>query len=161
MKVKRTEDILEVIKAMGEVEMSMAAFFRSCAECCPEEQEFFTQIAWQEELHEQYLQKIAEMFSAKPEKFILHRPFNIPAIRTFISFIKETEGKIKGKEISEERALYLAKDFEESTLEQYFYQFLKSDDLAFQNLIREIIDQTKEHRKKIDQKIMRLKGKGG
>lgn len=161
MKIKGIEEILEVIKAMEEVERSMAEFYRTCAECCSEEQELFTQIASEEKLHEQYLQKIAEMVSTKPSEFMLNRPFNIPAIRTFISFIKETEGKIKGKTISEDRALYLAKDFEDSTLEQYFHQFVKSDDLAFQNLVREIINQTKEHRKKIDQEIIKLKGKGG
>jgi len=71
-----------------------------------------------------------------------------------IKGIADIEEKIKSKRISKERALYLAKDFEDSTLEQYSYQFVKADDLAFQNLVQEIINQTKEHRKKIDQKIM-------
>ena len=93
------------------------------------------------------------MLSERPETFQRGRPFKIAAIETSIAGTQWDIQRLNHRELTKQNALFIARDLEQSILERNYGEILKSDDMEFRTLMREILSETLQHRKFLDEQI--------
>lgn len=154
--------IIEVLRKMAMFEMTIAELYSVCAITWEEDAEFWLDI-WRDEIrHAQYINRMIEVVSKKPERFEKGRPFNVFALETTINDIKEKIEKIKKKEISKENILFIARDYENAYLEDRYTEIVKADDIEYRTLMQNIASETGRHKEKILKKIQeKVKSKEG
>jgi hypothetical protein len=154
--------IIEVLKKMAMFEVAIAELYSLCAEIWKEESKFWLDI-WKDEIkHTQYINRIIEIVSKAPDRFDKGRPFNIFAIETIVSDIRNKIEKIKKGEIAKNNLLFIARDFEKGYLEERYSEIVLTDDIEYRTLIQRVVDDTEKHKDKIVQKIEETtKQKGG
>jgi len=137
--------LAELLAIYREAELAVAAFYRVCANLCPEDAEFWKSIAAQEEAHAGFFARIQELFAAKPDAFQPGRPFSPVAVLTFIKGVQwNTERALKG-ELQRTRLIHVARDIENSLLESRFAECVRSEDADFTALMDKLMDETTEH----------------
>lgn len=136
-----------------DLELTIAEFYKTCAEKWPEESAFWMDVSKQEIQHANYIEKMSNMISNGPDKFMLGRSCNPVAINTIISGIKKNLELVKADALTQIKALYIASDIEKSALESKIDEIVKTDDLGFLELVREIVLQTEKHREQFNNKI--------
>jgi hypothetical protein len=145
--------ITEVLKKMAMFEVTIAEFYSLCAATWKEDSEFWLDI-WKDEIkHTQFINRIIEIVSKAPERFDKGRPFNIFAIETIVSDIRNKIEKIKKGEIEKNNLLFIAGDFEKGYLEEKYGEIVLTDDVEYRTLMQRVVDDTGKHRDKIVQKI--------
>ncbi len=145
--------IIDVLKKMAMFEVTIAELYSLCAATWKEDSEFWLDI-WKDEIkHTQFINRIIEIVSKAPERFDKGRPFNVFAIETMVSDIRNKIEKIKKGEIAKNNLLFIAGDFEKGYLEQKYSEIVVTDDVEYRTLMQRVVDDTGKHRDKIVQKI--------
>jgi len=157
MRPRDLESILDVLKDMAECELTLAEFYRTCAQIWEEDKEFWLNLERQENIHAQNIDRMAEIISKKHERFESYRPFNPGAIKTMISGIENNIRRLKSGEISKNNVLFIARDIEQSLIEAKYDEIVKTNDIEYQNLVKEIVSQTVVHKGMIEKKIAKVK----
>jgi hypothetical protein len=103
--------------------------------------------------HADNLDRMNQIISERPENFELGRSFSPIAIKTFLSGIKSIIQGLKEKKIDEIKILFLARDIEQSYLENKYVEITKTEDNEFKSLMREIHSDTVFHRDYLNNKI--------
>lgn len=150
------EKLQETLKNLINLELTMGEFYKACSTTWPEDAHFWGDIGKQELQHAKYLEKMADMISASPNKFVLGRTFNPLAINTVVSGIKKNIELIKAHVLTKVKTLYLARDMEESALESKLDELVKTEDLGFLEFASKIHEQTQKHKSAFDNKISEL-----
>jgi hypothetical protein len=145
--------ILKTLDMLAQLELAISEFYQTCADSWKGQKDFWSSLAVAERKHSQYVREIADLFSKNPKNFYRGRPFQVAAVSTVISGIKNNIQKLKGGELKEENLLFIALDIEESLLESKYFDFLKSDDPRLQNIVIEIMSQTRHHKEMLVNKI--------
>jgi len=153
------EKLQETFKLLIKLELAMGEFYKTCSLTWSEDENFWKSIGEQELQHAKYLQKMSDMISTSPDKFVLGRTFNPLAINTVVSGIKKNIELIKSNTITKVKALYLARDIEESALESRLDEIVKTEDLGFLEFARKIHLQTQKHKNSFNNKISELNQK--
>jgi len=150
------EKLQGTLKILINLELTMGEFYKTCSTIWPEDENFWKGIGEQELQHAQYLQKMSDMISTSPDKFVLGRTFNPLAINTVVSGIKENIELIKSNALTKVKTLYVARDMEESALESRLDEIVKTEDLGFLEFARKIHLQTQQHKESFNNKISAL-----
>jgi hypothetical protein len=145
--------ILDTLVHMKETEQVVAEFYKLCAETWPTDLQFWTELYKEELQHENYIAMMHEIVSDKPEHFEKGRPFNIFAVQTMITGIRNDIDRLKKKEIREDKAIVIARDIEQSFIEFRYSEIVKTADIEYNTLVQEIVKETAQHKTKIDTKI--------
>ena len=138
---------------MAEAEGAVGEFYETCANVPGEDRSFWLQAASEEAAHKKSIQEMGEMISRTPENFSLHRPFNAAATRTFLSFIRQNTAALKEGNIPGKKLFIVARDIERSLLEFAYFEIVKTDDLEYEKILKEILAQTAEHKNRLERKI--------
>ena len=154
--VTDVDHMLHVMKTLAEAELAVAMLYKECAFVWKEEQNFWMQLASDEKKHAKNIERMAQIFSRKTERFESGRPLNIVAIHTFIKGIKANITRLKGESMSELNMLFIARDIERALIESKYAEILKSSDPGFNNLVEEIDLDTVRHKYLLDNKIAGL-----
>ena len=157
MRPKDLESILDELKGMAECELTLAEFYRTCAQIWEEDKEFWLTLERQENIHAQNIDRMAEIISKKHERFESYRAFNPAAMKTMISGIENNIRRLKSGEISKNNVLFIARDIEQSLIEAKYHEIVKTNDIEYQNLVKKIVSQTVVHKGMIDKKIATAK----
>ena len=144
---------LDTFRVHIDLELTIAEFYKTCAEKWPEDRAFWTDVSKQEIQHANYIEKMSNMISNSPDKFMLGRSCNPVAVSTIISGIKKNIELVKADKLSQIKALYIASDIEKSALESKIDEIVKTDDLGFLELVREVVLQTEKHREQFNNRI--------
>ncbi|MCX8110224.1 MAG: hypothetical protein N3D15_03120 [Syntrophorhabdaceae bacterium] len=145
--------IIEVLKKMAMFEMTIAELYSLCATTWEEDADFWLDI-WRDEIrHAQYINRIIEIISKKPENFEKGRPFNVFGLETTINDIRSKIQKIKDKEIPIDNLLFIVRDYENGYLEDRYSEIVKTDDIEYRTLMQGIANETGRHKEKIIKKI--------
>ena len=145
--------ILDVLAFMEESEKQIADFYHSCGEIWAEHQAFWFDIERAEQKHVLNIRKMKKIIEKKPENFEKGRPFNIMAAKTLISGILSTTAKVKAGQLTMINALSLARDNEQAFIESKYNEIVKTDDIEYMTLVKEIVKDTMAHRMEIDRKL--------
>ncbi len=150
---KESTDVFDVLQEMKTHELWMAEFYRAFSEVWPAEREFWFDMERAEKRHAQYLEKIVQCLTEKPDHFHLGRPIRLAAIRTSISGIQSVIDQFKKRKIPIYKAIFIARDMEQSVIESRVGEFLKTEDIECGALMEEMIYDTKSHLERLTKKI--------
>ncbi len=145
--------VLQVLEVMGQYELNLSAFYDACAEAWKAESAFWSELAQAERTHAANIQKLSEILAKKPERFTLARPFNTIVLNTAIAGIKNNIAQLKAGTLNEFKALILARDIEQSILESKYAEIVKTQDMEYQTLMGDIVNQTNTHKNTIQKKL--------
>ncbi len=146
----------EVLKNMGELELTIGELYQTCGQLWPEQEEFWMDMKQAEMKHAHNIDRMSKIISERPENFASGHSFPPIAIKAFISGIKSTIQKLKKKECNEIKALFIARDIEQAYLESKYGEVTKTEDEEFKSLMREIYSDTLFHREYLNKKIREL-----
>lgn len=144
---------------MREIELATARFYQTCADLCPEDRGFWTELEAQERGHAHNLQRMAALIAQHAGAFEVQRSFNLSALQTIKSGIDEKIRRARQGEYAQSKAYYAARDLEQSLVEAKYGEFLKTTHLEYQTLVEEIASQTFAHRDSLAKRIASLPGK--
>jgi hypothetical protein len=153
MKSYELTTISEVLKNMGDLELAIGELYQTCGQLWSEHKEFWMDMEKAEFKHADNLDRMNQIISERPENFELGRSFSPIAIKTFLSGIKSIIQGLKEKKIDEIKILFLARDIEQSYLENKYVEITKTEDNEFKSLMREIHSDTVFHRDYLNNKI--------
>jgi hypothetical protein len=154
------DNILIILEAMIQYEMGLSELYETCAGVSKEDGELWRSLSGAEIHHADNIKKMTAILVEKHDRFEIGRPFNIVALKTAMAGVKDTTGRISRGEFSRERMLISARDFEQSMLESHYTEIVRTDDLEYQTLMKNILSQTQEHKKAIQKAIDEVKTKG-
>jgi hypothetical protein len=155
------KSVLKLLESMAQTELCIGEFYHACSQADPANSEFWLELKLQEMNHAENIRKMIEIVSRKPGHFEQGRPFNISAVETFRKGVASNREKVQSGEIQKEKLLFLAGDIERSLLEQRFHEVLRTADIEYQTLVRELVEETKDHRKQVETKIAEAREKSG
>ncbi len=140
------QDVLPALHDMVALELALAELYGACAAKFPEDRELWTAIQRQEEGHAQFLRRLAELMTARPEEFRPGRPFNSAAIRTVLKSVTGYADQVKRGLLPRQRALFVARDIEKSVLEANYAQIVSTENAEYLRAMDTIARETQGHR---------------
>ncbi len=154
------EQLNKVLDSMIQYELVLRDFYNRCAELWAGDQTFWHNLAKAEVNHAEYIKKMKEIITNKQELFQAGRPFNPVTLNTAMAWIKDNASHLTASGSSYDKMLIMARDIENSILESRYAEIVKTADIEYQTLLKNIMAQTQEHRKIIQEKIEKTKTKG-
>lgn len=146
--------ILEMLKQMALFETKIAEMYSVCASMWKEDGQFWLDI-WRDELrHARHIEQMMDIIRKKPERFQAGRPFNVHALATVVRDIVQKTEMLRNGEITQERFLFIAQSYEEGYIEDKYGEIVKTDDVEYQTLMREIVSDTRQHKDRIIHHIL-------
>lgn len=153
------EKITKVLASMMHYELALSDFYNQCADIWQEDQAFWQTLAYAEVRHAENIQKMREIVTKKQERFEAGRPFSPIALDTAMAWLQDNTRRLTSRTFSHEEMLIIARDIENSILESHYAEIVKTADSEYQTLMKDILAQTYEHRKSIQEKIDKVKTK--
>jgi len=153
------EKITKVLDAMSQYELLLADFYEHCAGLWAEDRSLWNNLARAEIRHADNIKKMKAIIVKKQEAFAVGRPFNLIALNTAETGLKDNTRRLKAGEISREKMLILGRDIEHSILESNYAEIVKTADVEYNTLMKDILSQTHEHKRIIQEKIAEGRGK--
>lgn len=147
------ERITTVLEAMAQFELKISSFYERCADGSKEDAPFWMNLVQAEIGHANNMERIRKLLTEKPERFEAGRPFNLIALKTALSGIEHSAVLVAQGKVTRDGMLHMAKDIEQSLLESRYAEIVKTGDIEYQALMREIVTQTGEHRQMIQDAI--------
>lgn len=146
--------ILAMLKQMALFETKIAGMYSVCASTWKEDSQFWLDI-WRDELrHARHIEQMMDIIRKKPERFKTGRSFNVHALSTVVGDIVQKTEMVRNGEITKERFLFIAQSYEEGYIEDKYGEIVRTDDVEYQTLMREIVSDTRQHKDKIIQHII-------
>ncbi len=149
--------ILDVLNHMEQSEKTIAEFYHACAKAFSQHQEFWLDIEAQEQKHVLYIGKMKAIIEKKPEHFEKGRPFNIMAVLTIIKGIQDNTIKVRSGQMQLVNVLSIARDNEQAIMESRYNEVVKTEDIEYLTLVKEIVEDTARHKQEIDKMFAAMK----
>lgn len=146
-------EVLDILGVMEETEKAIADLYGRFGRTWPDEETLWLNMAGEEVGHVEIIGRLKALIAAAPDNFQLNRPFNVTALRTFLEGIERQKERLEKGLLTPERALTVARDLEASLIEKAYHEIVKTKDLTYLNLVRQIVAETYRHRSAIEQKI--------
>ncbi len=159
MKEQDLNHIVEVLNLLSEAESNVADLYKTCKETFGDPSEFWTELIKDELSHERNVKKIKEIIVKKTGYFSAKRPIKREAVKTFLNYVNQQKNRVQNRELDELRLLYIARDIEQSIIENKFFEIVSSNDIEFITLTNNLIQDTKFHKEKIEKRIKLLEGR--
>jgi len=146
MTPRTIQDVFQVMNDMVSLELALAELYQACSEQFPEDKNFWLAIKHQEELHAKLIKELADLISSHPQEFNFGRPFNSTAIKTTLSSITNNTESVRKGLLERKRALFMARDIENSVLEAKYSEIVSTDNVEFRKIIERITKDTLSHK---------------
>ncbi len=153
------EKLNKTMDSMAQYELLLADLYENCAETWTEDKEFWLDIAHQEVHHAENIKMMQEIITKKPSHFETNRPLNPIAVATVIAYLKDVIKRLTAGEYSYEKILIIARDIKQSVLEAHYSEIVKTNDVEYQTLMKNILDDTRDHNTLIKQKLTEVKSR--
>ncbi|MDD5628326.1 MAG: hypothetical protein PHU21_04635 [Elusimicrobia bacterium] len=150
MEPRQQAQIAETMAAMKDAELAVSEFYTVCANISPQDAELWQDLSKQEANHAQIVAQMEKLFATRPEDFRPGRPFNAVAIRTFIKGIKWNQERALKGALPRRQLIGVARDIESSIIESSFRNIVETQNQEFQELMKQLLDETADHHGKID-----------
>lgn len=157
MKLRTIKDVFQVMDDMVSLELALADLYQACSEQFPEDKNFWLAIRHQEELHAKLIKQLAALVESHPEEFNFGRPFNSAAIRTTLSSVRNYTESVRKGMLERKRALYMARDIENSVLEANYGEIVSTDNIEYTKIIDRIRHDTLTHKNLFAAKVAKTR----
>lgn len=142
-----------ILEMISEAELALGEFYRACARIAQDDRDFWSVLEEEEKNHHAMVRRISEMVAERPDHFRIGGSFNEGALRTFVGWLREKTKRIAVGETPAKELLHIARDVEQSLIESKFCEAVQSDDVAFNDLLNRIHEETFFHRERISRRI--------
>jgi len=156
MEEKTYNFIVESLRLLKRSEQWLSILYKTCAGIWPEEAGFWEFMEHAELKHADYVDKITELFQETPEEFIPIIEFNPLSVQMMIDSTKQDVERMKNRELTKKQLLIIARDIENSLIENKFYELIRSKNKEFLQLIKEIKQQTMVHKSQLEERLKQL-----
>ena len=156
MKERELQSVIDQLVSVKRIENKLGLLYEACASEWPEEASFFMAIQRDEDQHEKNLEQMIQLITRQPDRFERGRPISPAAVNTFIAGIEKAIESLKQGQISKEKMLYLARDYENSIIEKNYHEVVKTSDRAYTSLAALLVRESATHKSAIEKKISEL-----
>lgn len=156
----KPEDIKEALKTltkMAEIEIAIAEFYMACGQKWDDESQIWANLSAMEIQHARNIKKVADALKGKPSEFKTVTFINVTSLEGIIARIRSRTGKIQEGLFLKEEAILIAQDIESSLLEFLLAGMFESNNIAYRDLISEIIAETRDHKSYFDKMMSEIK----
>lgn len=151
------QNTLQILASMEQLEKTIAQLYELAAQQWPLYAALWNNTAGDEIKHAEYIKNLTAILTKNRDRFSINRPINITAVNSSVAWINKNIADIKAGKLNSDKMFFLARDIEQSILESKYSEFLKTDDREYNELVKLIVKETVEHKKKIEGEIGRLK----
>jgi len=151
------QNLTEVMTMMADTERLLAELYRNCAETWKEDREFWLETVAEEEKHARNIEQMQRIVTEKPERFEIGRPFNVMAIKTIRTGLERQLERIRSGQFTREQVLNVARDIEGSLIEKSYGDIVRTSDVEYRTLVKEIVGDTLNHKQHIEERIRAIK----
>lgn len=158
MSERNVKDMVSILGLMTDAESRLAALYRACSRALPDDSEFWSGLAGAEEGHAKTIARMAQVVIANlGVGFEPNSRFNQAVVRTFSAGIQASMGEVEGGTLGGDRLYFVARDIESSLLEARYVDAVMTSDPEYKRLLEGVIEQTREHRAQLEEKVKGLK----
>ena len=147
------KNITDVLDAMIQYELLLSDFYKRCSIAWTEDLAFWNNLATAEIRHANNIKQIKDIIVSKSDNFAMGRPFNLTALGTAAAWLKDIVKRLALGEFPQDKILIIARDIEQSLLESNYAEVVKTSDVGYNTRMKEILSQTRDHKKIIQEKI--------
>jgi len=151
------ERVLQAMEAMVEAELAVGQCYRACADYRGDEAAFWLQLVREEEQHARSVRRIMEILTLRPEDFRPVQSFSADSARIFRDLARQREGELRRGTLSFPQMLNHLVEMENSLLESRYFKIVESEDPEFDHLLSLMVEQTRQHQQKLEQKVSEIR----
>lgn len=156
MNTQFVQKTLEVMAGLEQLEKAIAGLYEIAAKKWPENAELWINMAGEEIKHAEYIKSLTDILIKKPAAFEIGRAINVDAIKSALDWINKNVAEIEQGKFDGRKALILGRDLEQSILESKYSEILKTENLEYNKIVKQIVRETFVHKKMIDEAISKL-----
>jgi len=153
---KGLKDLLGVMEIMAANERLIGSFYQSCAETWEQDRIFWLTIAAEEENTRKYSEDGTD-YKPKAGTISDWTFFNMAAIQTVMAGIRGHLKRLKEKQMTRGQAIFVARDIESSLIEKNYGEIVKTGDIEYLTLMKEVTEETEKHKESIERHIQEIK----
>jgi len=146
------QKIIQLLDLLREIESALGEFYARCAFFFPEDEHLWEELKSEEIKHAEQVEELTTMVTEKKEKFLLGE-FDPVALKTFLDDIENQRDILERGELTRDKAIAIARDYEDTLVEKQFLRTVESDDSEFIRLTEKIEQEEREHLEKLSDYI--------
>ena len=156
MKSAEAQRINKVLKMLAQFERGLFEFYSTAMDHYGSGSEFLVQIIQDEVLHAENVTQMADRLVTNPDKFEKGRPLNVSSISSALAGLKNNQQRLEKGDLTAREILSTARDMEVWLLGVKYPEIVRTKDVEYQTLVREIVGQTEEHKKLLGRKLQEV-----
>ncbi len=139
---------LEVLKAISDLEMALAEFYRFCSEVRETQKDFWLALEQDEQKHARKVQEMAQMLGEGQSLLVSNTSFNVAPVHSLKNFIAKSLKRLQSYQIPTDykTLLSIAWNIEYSITEIKYNDLFSIAEQEYEKLMQTIISETAAHR---------------
>jgi rubrerythrin len=150
---------LEVLKAISDLEMALAEFYRFCSEVRETQKDFWLTLEQDEQKHARKVQEMAQMLGEGQSLLVSNTSFNVAPVHSLKNFIAKSLTRLQSYQIPTDykTLLSIAWNIEYSIMEIKYNDLFSIAEQEYEKLMQTIISETAAHRGQLGSKITAMR----
>jgi|APFre7841882654_1041346.scaffolds.fasta_scaffold196854_1 rubrerythrin len=150
---------LEVLKAISDLEMALAEFYRFCSEVRETQKDFWLTLEQDEQKHARKVQEMAQMLGEGQSLLVSNTSFNVAPVHSLKNFIAKSLKRLQSYQIPTDykTLLSIAWNIEYSIMEIKYNDLFSIAEQEYEKLMQTIISETAAHRGQLGSKITAMR----
>ena len=140
---------VKTLELMAEHEKAISQLYQAYARKYPKQKDFWSKIASEELDHANWIYRL----HSQVKEGLLHFKegrFKDAAIETSLEFVKSKLAEAQKEDISDKRALSIARDLESGLIEKKYFEVFESDCREMKQIFLDLAAATREHYNRIE-----------
>ena len=150
---------LEVLKAISDLEMALAEFYRYCSEVRETQKDFWLALEQDEQKHAGKVQEMAQMLGEEESLLVPNTSFNVAPVHHLKNFIAKSLKRLQTYQIPTDykTLLSIAWNIEYSITEIKYNDLFSIAEQEYEKLMQTVISETAAHRAQLGSKITAMR----
>ena len=150
---------LEVLKAISDLEMALAEFYRYCSEVRETQKDFWLTLEQDEQKHARKVQEMAQMLGEGESLLVPNTSFNVAPVHHLKNFIAKSLNRLQSYQIPTDykTLLSIAWNIEYSITEIKYNDLFSIAEQEYEKLMQTVISETEAHRAQLGSKITAMR----
>ncbi len=150
---------LEVLKAISDLEMALAEFYRFCSEVRETQKDFWLTLEKDEQKHAQKVQEMAQILGEGESLLVSNPSFNVTPVHSLKNFIAKSLKRLQSYQIPTDykTLLSIAWNIEYSITEIKYNDLFSVAEQEYEKLMQTVISETTAHRAQLGSKITAMR----
>jgi len=150
---------LEILKAISDLEMALAEFYRYCSEVREPQKDFWLTLEQDEQKHARKVQEMAQKLGEGESLLVPNTSFNIAPVHHLKNFIAKSLKRLQSYQIPTDykTLLSIAWNIEYSITEIKYNDLFSIAEQGYEKLMQTVLSETAAHRAQLGSKITAMR----